>query len=161
MTTSELERVGAGRQLRAFSRTISYWQFLLLLAAASVLFATPLALDGRWDAAGLMVGGIALVPIVVGLRELRAESRGLRTLAALHEHGLVWRRLRSTGFVPWREVRAVEARRVDDDDADSVVYDVRLVGEGEASILVDDIGGGAASAQEIERRVAAARSASV
>lgn len=159
MTASD-PRVDAGAQVQAFPRTMSpgNWPFSLLLVSAAVLFATPLALDGRWDGAALMVGVIALVPVVVGVRQVLAERHGLRTLAAIHEKGLVWRRLGSTGFVPWSSVKAVTSRRLEDDDPHTTVYEVQLT-SGEPPIHIDEGADGETVAQALERRLASARPA--
>lgn len=158
MTASNFQRVDAGAQVQAFPRTLSpgNWPFSLLLVSAAVLFATPLALDGRWDGAALMIGVIALVPLAVGLRQLLAERRGLRTLAAIHEKGIVWRRLGSTGFLPWSALAAVKARRLEDDDPHTTVYELHLV-SGEPPIHIDEGTDGETVSQDLERRLAAAR----
>lgn len=154
MTASELTRVDAGAQVLALPRTMSprNWPFMLLLLSAAVLFGTPLALDGKWTAAALMAGLIVVVPALVGLRQVLAERRGLRELAAIHEHGVVWRRLGTTGFLPWSEVEGVTARRLDEDDPHTLIYEVTLRG-GAPALRIDEGADGEAARRELERRL--------
>lgn len=155
MTASDPSRVDAGALVLALPRTLSprNWPFTLLGLSAAVLFATPLALDGKWVAAALMAGVIAVVPVLVGVRQLLAERRGLRELAAIHERGVIWRRLGTTGFLPWSEVEGVTARRLDEEDPHTLVYEVTLRG-GAPALRIDEGADGEAARRELERRLA-------
>jgi hypothetical protein len=155
MTASDPSRVDAGALVLTLPRTMSprNWPFTLLGLSAAVLFATPLALDGKWAAAALMAGVIVVVPVLVGVRQLLEERRGLRELAAIHEHGVIWRRLGTTGFLPWSEVQGVTARRLDEDDPHTLVYEVTLHG-GAPALRIDEGADGEAARRELERRLA-------
>lgn len=146
----------AGKQLFSFPRPVSLgnWQFLVFLVfLASVLAIIP-ARDGNWMIAIALFGAIGLAPAIVGITYYLAEPFGRRQVAAIHEHGLIWRRGAVRGFMPWSELRKIERKDRVVEGMKFPEWDIEDAAVGSKSLVLEDHPGCEEGAELIASKIA-------
>ena len=103
-----------GGVLKNFPRTFSIknWPFMVLLMILAGIPATFFWLDGNPKAALYVFAGVVGVAFIFPLVQVGLELFGAESIAAIHEQGIVVRRLTQESFVPWAQVQSLETRLV-------------------------------------------------
>jgi hypothetical protein len=130
------------------------WPFLVfLLVLAGALSIIP-AMNGNWLIVAGMMGAVLLVPLLFAVFQPMFELLGLRSVHAIHEHGLVWRRGWLRGFIPWSQVAAINRVVHDVDGTTFTAWEVHERVRGAGVITLGDAVGCAEAAELISRKLA-------
>ena len=146
----------AGKRLYDFPRTVSLgnWPFLVfLLVLATALSIIP-ARDGNWLIVVALFGAIGVAPAMVGLAYYALEPFGRREIAAIHEHGVLWRQGWRRGFMPWSELAKIERKDRIVEGLKFPSWDVEDAAVGSKPLLLEDHPGCEEGAELIASKIA-------